>query len=153
MARTAAAALLLLLLACAGAAHAQLLGSRLLCVGRTPASVVGLKAIPGNGQFALAWQPTLCAATYRVTAQRTDVQNVRGWDGRGAGGLKSSWCWSLRLVRACGMPGSQFQHLPSAYGSSSLAAPLLSTSCHPTISACLPSAPHPHPPADQHPAL
>ncbi|PRW56704.1 fibronectin type III domain [Chlorella sorokiniana] len=75
MARSAAAALLLLL-ACAGAAHAQLLGSRLLCAGRTPASVTGLKATPGNGQFALAWQPVPCAAAYRLTAQRTDVQNT-----------------------------------------------------------------------------
>lgn len=80
----AAAAALLLLLACAGAAHAQLLGSRLLCAGRTPGSVVGLKAIPGNGQFALSWQPVPCAAAYRLTAQRTDVQNVSGREGRGA---------------------------------------------------------------------
>ncbi len=73
---------LLLLLACAGAAHGQLLGSRLLCAGRTPGSVVGLKAIPGNGQFALSWQPVPCAAAYRLAAQRTDVQNVSGREGR-----------------------------------------------------------------------
>ncbi|PRW56614.1 2-C-methyl-D-erythritol 4-phosphate chloroplastic [Chlorella sorokiniana] len=38
--------------------------------------VTGLKATPGNGQFALAWQPVPCAAAYRLTAQRTDVQNT-----------------------------------------------------------------------------
>ena len=81
-----AAALLLLLLACAGAAHGQRLGSRLLCAGRTPSGVAGLKAAPGNGQFSLSWQPVLCAATYRLTAQRTDVQNVSWGGGTGASG-------------------------------------------------------------------